>query len=236
MSAPRMTSWMDRLAHDLRGPLAPMLAALYLLRDGGAGAGQREELLAMMERQIERLGGMIDEVSDLGRAEKGRLVGRREPIDIDLLVSDVAARLQAVPPEFEFAPGARALLVEGDILRIGQLFRTLLGLQFSRRHPAAVRARLERAGDELRLTCRVRCRDAGTLPVAALLSLPHPEPQDDTLGLGLVIAAAIAEAHGGRLDGRAAGDDAIELVLQLPIHLAPDARTPDASPATRAAP
>jgi signal transduction histidine kinase len=224
MSAPRLGAWMDRLAHDLRGPLTPMLTAVYLLRDTRTSAAQRDELLAMMERQVQRLGSMIDEVSDLGRAEKGRLVGRTEPVDIELLAADVAIRLQDAPPEVSFGPDARGVRVEGDVLRMGQLFRALLGLQFSRRHPVPVHARFERAGDRLRMACTVHCHDADALPVALLVSLPHPEPQDDTLGLGLMIASAIAEAHGGGLRCDAAGPDAIELVLELPIHDAAGAR------------
>lgn len=216
MSMPPITSWMDRLAHDLRGPLAPMLTAIYLLRDAGTQGRQRDDLLALMERQVQRLSSMIDELSDIGRAEKGRLVGRMEPIDLELLLGEVAARLHPVAPDISFAPGTRGARIQGDVLRIGQLFQTLMGLQFSRRHPVAVRAQLARDGTDLRMTCVVQCRDATTLPVSSLLSLPHPEPQDDSLGLGLMIAAAIAQAHGGSLRGGAVGADTIELVLQLP--------------------
>lgn len=226
MSAPRMKTWMDRLAHDLRGPLAPMLTAIYLLRDAGTNGRQRDDLLEMMERQIQRLGGMIDEIGDIGRAEKGRLVGRMEPIDVDLLLDDVATRLQAAAPQITFEPDARGQRIDGDILRIGQMFMTLFGLQFSRQHPATVRARLARTDHGLRMTCAVHCRDAEALPIASLLSLPHPEPQDDSLGLGLMIATAIAQAHGGSLRGETAGADTIELVLELPARQAGDSSNP----------
>lgn len=231
MSMPPITSWMDRLAHDLRGPLAPMLTAIYLLREGTAQGRQRDDLLALMERQVQRLASMIDEVSDIGRAEKGRLVGRMEPIDLELLLGEVASRLHAVPPEISFAPDTRGSRIRGDVLRIGQLFQILLALQFSRRHPAAVRAQLARDGTDLRMTCVVHCRDAAMFPISSLLSLPHPEPQDDSLGLGLMIAAAIAEAHGGSLQGGAAGADTIELVLRLPEYPGDD----DAQEPARAA-
>ena len=216
MSAPLAAAWIDRIAHDLRGPLAPMLTAVYLLRDSQTSERQRDELLAVMERQIQRLGGMIDEVSDFGRAQKGRLVGRFEAIDVELLVADVVVRLHAVPPVVSFAPGIQGAEIEGDILRIGQLFQALLGLQFSRNHPMPVRARLERTDAGMRMTCAVHCRDANDLLITSLLSLPHPEPPDDTLGLGLMIAAAIAEAHGGHLSGRASAADTAELLLELP--------------------
>ena len=216
MSAPLAKPWMERLAHDLRGPLSPMQTAVYLLRDPGLGEEQRDELLAVLERQIQRLGGMINEFSDLGRADQGRLVSRREAIDLELLVLDTVAGLREPPPQVEFGPGTGAMRIHGDVQRIAQLFHALLGLQLSRSNPVPVRASIDRDGDQLRMACTVHCRDASDALIASLLAAPHPDPPDDALGLGLVIATAIAEAHGGRLSGRARGDDTLELVLQLP--------------------
>lgn len=216
MSAPQVKAWMARLAHDLRGPLAPMQTAVYLLRDSQVSDDQRDELLAVMERQVQRLSGMIDEFSDLGRAAEGRLVARREAIDVELLVADTVARLSAQAPQADFGAGAREAQLEGDVLRVAQLFHALLGLQLSRSHPLPVQARLERIGNRVIMTCSVHCHDASDALIAALLTAPHPDPPDDALGLGLVIAVAIAEAHGGSLRGRARGDDALELVLELP--------------------
>lgn len=216
MSARPVRAWMDRLAHDLRGPLSPMQTAVYLLRDPALGDDQREELLAVLERQIQRLSGMIDEFSDLGRAEQGRLMVRREPIDLELLVMDTVARLRHTPPQVEFAVDAQALQIDGDVQRVAQLFHALLGLQLTRSSPVAVQARIERDASRLRMVCTVHCREASDALISALLTSPHPDPPDDALGLGLMIAAAIAEAHGGGLSGRASGDDTLELVLDLP--------------------
>jgi signal transduction histidine kinase len=216
MSPPLAKSWMERLAHDLRGPLSPMQTAVYLLRDQELGREQRDELLSVLERQIQRLGGMINEFSDLGRADQGRLVSRREAIDLELLVLDTVARVGEPPPEVLFAPGTEALRIHGDVQRMAQLFHALLGLQLSRSHPVPVRACIDREGDRLRMACTVHCRDASDALIASLLAAPHPDPPDDALGLGLVIAHAIAEAHGGSLCGRARGDDTLELVLSLP--------------------
>lgn len=216
MSVPQAKAWMDRLAHDLRGPLAPMQTALYLLREPKVDDGQRDELLAVLERQIRRLSAMIDQLGDIARAEKGHLVTRRETIDVERLVADTVTLLQAQPPHVDFAPGMQGMAIEGDVLRITQLFYALLGLQLSRSHPVPVRARLELAGERLRMTCAVHCRDASDALITALLTSPHPDPPDDALGLGLVIAAAIAEAHGGSLRGRASADDTLELLLELP--------------------
>lgn len=210
-------TWMDRLAHDLRGPLSPMLTAVYLLRDAQTTPEQRAELLQVMERQIQRLGGMIDEISDLGRAEKGRLMARREPIDLELLVADVVARMHASPPEVTISPALEGVELEGDVLRMGQLFRTLLGLRMSRSDPRPVRAHLEPAAAGLRMACTLDYADVSDGEVEALLEAPQPDPPDDALGLGLMIARAIAEAHGGSLRGRAGPGPTIELLLELPV-------------------
>ncbi|MGY1409242.1 MULTISPECIES: sensor histidine kinase [unclassified Luteimonas] len=226
MSALIARTWMDRVAHDLRGPLAPMQTAVYLLRDPRIADGQRDELLAVLERQIQRLGGMIDEFSDLGRAGTGQLLVRRETIDVELLVSDTASRLQARAPRVSWGPEVQGLEIEGDVLRIAQLFHTLLGMQLSRVQPEPVQARLELARGRLRMTCALQCSGVSDALIAALLSSPHPDPPDDALGLGLMIAVAIAEAHGGSLQGRAGAGDTVELVLELPSGRAVPADVP----------
>ena len=227
MSPPLDDAWMDRVAHDLRGPLAPMQTAVYLLREPGIDAGQREELLALLERQIQRLGGMIAEFDDLGRARAGRLLGRRDTIEVASLLAEAVELLQARPPQVTLAPDVRSsLAIQGDPQRLSQLFRILLGQQLARGAPAPVQARLEHAGGRLRMHCRMHCSGASDALVAALLTSPHPDPPDDALGLGLVIAGAIARAHDGRLDGHAAGVDTLELVLELPAAVGP-ADAPD---------
>lgn len=222
MSPPLDDAWMDRVAHDLRGPLAPMQTAVYLLREPGIDADQREELLALLERQIQRLGGMITEFDDLGRARAGRLLGRHDTIEVESLLAEAVELLQARPPQVTLAPDVRGLAIQGDPQRLGQLFRILLGQQLARGAPAPVQARLEHVDGRLRMHCRMHCSGVSDALVTALLTSPHPDPPDDALGLGLVIAGAIARAHDGRLDGRAADVDTLELVLELPAAPAPE--------------
>ncbi|MBJ6978342.1 HAMP domain-containing sensor histidine kinase [Luteimonas sp. MC1895] len=209
-------TWLDRLAHDLRGPLSPIQTAVYLLRAPGVDAGQRDELLAVLDRQAQRLGAMIDEFSDLVQADRGGLVASQEVVDVGMLVADAIARLPARPPRVDFAPDAGQLEVEGDGRRLGQLFDALLGLQAARGCTTPVEARIERSATGLRMACTARCPDASDALAASLLESPHPDPPDGALGLGLVVASAIARAHGGRLLAHASGADALEFVLELP--------------------
>lgn len=74
-------AWLDYLAHDLRGPLSPLLTAVDLLRSRRLDPAQHADLLATMERQLEHLTQLIDDTADLLNA------GRRpvaEPARMDL--------------------------------------------------------------------------------------------------------------------------------------------------------
>lgn len=213
---PLEPAWLDRLAHDLRGPLSPIQTAAHLLRDPAVGPGQRDELFAVLERQVQRLSAMIDELGDLARTDTETPAASAEAVDVGMLVADAAGRMPARPPRVEFAPDAQAMEVEGDPRRIAQLFGILLGLQASRGRAEPVQARIERRGSCMRMACTVHCSDATDELAGSLLAAPHPDPPDGALGFGLVIAAAIARGHGGGLRARASGPDTLELVLELP--------------------
>ena len=71
--------WLDRLAHDLRGPLTPLQTAAYLLRSGQVEGERQQELFVLIERQTQVLVRMIEELSDWTRVSQDRLLGRREP-------------------------------------------------------------------------------------------------------------------------------------------------------------
>ena len=77
---------LDRLAHDLRGPLSPLQTAAYLLRRPDLEPERRDELLAIIDRQTTRLSSMVQEVSDWTRARQSRLVSRREAVVPAMLV------------------------------------------------------------------------------------------------------------------------------------------------------
>jgi signal transduction histidine kinase len=78
--------WLDRLAHDLRGPLSPLQTASYLLQRDDLDPARRLELLQLLERQSRRMARMLDELEDWARAGQGRLLGAPEPCEIALLL------------------------------------------------------------------------------------------------------------------------------------------------------
>lgn len=220
MSHDSRTSWMDRLAHDLRGPLSPVQTAVFLLRDKRVDEAEHADLLNVIDRQATRLSAMIDEVSDWVRADKHRLLVRREPVDLELLLEDTTARLRT-PPRIVLAPGLDVVELHGDVLRLGQLLRTVLEFRMLRADDTPARAEISWVGaGRLRLVREIDGVADAEEQAQALMSAPHPEPLDEGLGLGLLIARAIAEAHDGELRMQASAPDTLMLTLELPAQAA----------------
>jgi len=208
-------SWLDRVAHDLRGPLMPLQTATYLLRRGQVDAQRQEELLAIIERQARRLAGMIDELGDWSRVIQHNLSLSREPCVPALLLDDAigaAGFNHARRPEVVDEAGDAT--VEGDPSRLAQLLRTLLEHATGAR-PARIRLGIE--GDSLRVDVFGPEATPDPAQLATLLQQPMPEPFDEGLGLRLLIARAVAEAHAGSLEAAVEREGGLRMTCRLPL-------------------
>lgn len=206
---PADASWLDRLAHDLRGPLAPLQTASYLLQREDLEPARRQELLTMLERQTRRLGRMLDELDDWARAGRGRLLGDREDSELSLLLD--YALVGSGIRDAKVDDDGHVAAIHGDPQRLTQMLRILLDFALARGGLAGVTLRSSdgRASLEV-LAAAPAGEDAGTL-----LEAPQHEPYDEGLGLRLLLAREIARAHGGELVAEAA-DGRLRLRCELP--------------------
>ncbi|MBI1915293.1 MAG: PAS domain S-box protein, partial [Planctomycetes bacterium] len=126
----RKDEFLAMLAHELRNPLAPIRNALYLLQavEGDAEAGA--QVLAIMERQVEHLVRLVDDLLDVARIMRGKVALRKEPID---LATVVRRAIETARPLIEAEEHALTvtlpegpLLVEGDQVRLAQVVGNLL--------------------------------------------------------------------------------------------------------------
>ncbi len=209
--------WLDRLAHDLRGPLTPLQTAAYLLKSGQLEPERQQELFDLIERQARRLGRMIEELDDWSRADCGSLLGVLESSEASLLL-DIA--LGGIAPGAALRPSivdeSSGACVHGDPVRLVQLLRIMIEYASARGggNPLSLRMHLNDA--VLRVdVVDGRAPDPGQL--ATLLEEPQPEPFDEGLGLKLLIARAIAEAHGGTLTAEADPEGGLLLRCTLPL-------------------
>lgn len=207
--------WLDRIAHDLRGPLSPVQTAIGLLRMGELEPARQRELLDMIDRQTRVLGRMIGELDDWSRASQGTLIGTRLPCSAAAILDNALAAIAADAPALRIVDDSGDAVVDGDEWRLCQLLGILIEYMQARGTDGTLTMRRE--GDALRI--EVRMTMDGELR-QSLLSEPAPEPHDGGLGLRLPIARAIAEAHGGSLIAEQGGDGVVTLHCTLPLSTA----------------
>jgi len=207
------TALLERLAHDLRGPLSPMQTATWLLRKGGLAGDKQEELLDVLDRQSDRLSDMVQEISDWVRARDGRLIARRETVPVPLFL-DLAAATTEGAPDWEQGPGLEARALDGDVQRLVQMLSSLAGFLRARGGLGRWSATADDGALALVLESKGRWEEGEQ---ELVFSGPHPSPHDGGLGMGLLISREIARAHGGTVDAGSSGQGGARFAVMLPV-------------------
>ena len=189
--------WFNRLAHDLRSPLTSLQTAAYLLRTDPGGSNTKE-LADIVVRQSQRMARMIDELDDWSRAAQRRLVDRSERVDLAGVIDMAVGAVHGCTIDPRYGDGTQDAVVLGDSGRLSQLFRTLVEQVWAR---DSVGARVDVARSDGAAV--VVFSDHGPAldddTRMRLLTAPQVPPPDEGLGLRLLIAKAIVEAHEGTL-------------------------------------
>ncbi|HEY1067690.1 MAG TPA: HAMP domain-containing sensor histidine kinase, partial [Pirellulales bacterium] len=129
-TARRKDEFLAMLAHELRNPLAPVRNGLELLKLASHDRTLSEEIRAMMERQVQHMVRLVDDLLDVSRITRGKVELRLE--EIELL--DAASRaVEAISPLIEhrrhkltvMQPG-RSIRLLGDPTRVVQVIGNLL--------------------------------------------------------------------------------------------------------------
>jgi signal transduction histidine kinase len=118
------------LVHELRSPLSPLRNALHILKQLGGDDPMAERVRGLMERQVQQLARLVDNLLDLSRISQGQLEFRPEVVDLAALVRRTAeaGRRLARDRHLELTvslPG-EAVRVRGDPARLEQVVGHLL--------------------------------------------------------------------------------------------------------------
>lgn len=221
------------LSHELRTPLTPVLMTIGALeRDPSLSAALRETI-AMMRRNIELEVRLINDLLDLSRVTSGKLRLRLEAVDLNGLVRHVCDMCRAEAEEKRIRLtcdlGEFDSRVRGDSARLQQVVWNLLrnALKFTP-DDGLVEVSTRRTGTG-RLCITVRDTGIG-LKLDALERIFGPFEQADSaiarrfggLGLGLSIAKALTELHGGTIRAESDGPGmGAAFVVELPEAPAP---------------
>jgi len=199
---------MGAVSHDLRTPLASVKTAVSSLRQDGAsmGADDRAELLELIELQSDRLARLVTNLLDLTRLESGALALQSSPVPFDELVGEALDAVTGlVPPSRVILEAAPDLpLLEIDHMLIAQVLANLLenaGRLSPGESPITITAHLAPGPSGPMVEISV-ADDGPGIPAHERLRVFEMFSHDDgggRAGLGLSIAKAFVEAHGGTI-------------------------------------
>lgn len=199
------------LGHELRNPLAPILAALQLMRLRGASSREQE----IIERQVGNLTRLVDDLLDISRISGGKIELRKQPIELAKVLAqaiELASPLlhsRSHPLEVQVAAHGLGVCVDPD--RMVQTFANLLTNAAKYSEPGTpITLAARRAGD--RIIAQVSDQGAGIAPdmLDKVFDLFVQQPQTlcrsrGGLGLGLTIVRSLVESHGGTVSVHSAG-------------------------------
>jgi signal transduction histidine kinase len=194
-------------SHELRTPLFSLGGHLELLVDEDLDESTKQEFLARMREQVERLTKLAGELLDLSRLDAGRLRVEREPVDLrriaELLVEEFDAVAQSTGHRIEHDVDGSATGL-GDEQRILQVGRALVENAF-RHTPVGTRVRVRTSRNGERVVLAVEDDGPGIGSEVAVHVFERFYRGDtggraSGSGLGLAIARELAEAMQGDID------------------------------------
>ncbi|WP_151637428.1 hybrid sensor histidine kinase/response regulator [Noviherbaspirillum aerium] len=206
-------SFLAVLGHELRNPLAPMVAALDLMDVKKETANLRERQI--MRRQVEHMKRLVDDLLDVSRITRGKLEIRHAPVDLVPVIEQAVEALQhAVTMR---GRGIRVSLPEaawviGDEARLVQIVTNLLNNALHFDPEGEISVSIAQDKDSRETGIIIRDEGAGMLPetVTRIFEPFYQAPQSlarssGGLGLGLAIVRSIVELHGGRVTAVSSG-------------------------------
>ena len=224
----RKNEFIGVLSHELRTRSRRRVTASTSPDEPRPAASSTRRALAVIDRQVHQLTRLIDDLLDVTRIARGKVRLKREKVDLQALVRQVAedhkAMFEKNGLELEVLLADEPLSVNADPARLTQIIGNLLqnAAKFT---PRASRTTLSvRRADDLYAQVSVRDTGPGIAPeVLANLFEPFVQAEKTLersaggLGLGLALVKGLAELHGGSVAAHSEGPGhGVTFVVRLP--------------------
>lgn len=211
----RKNEFLATLSHELRNPLAPMRAALHMLRSQPVDAAKARSLLETMDRQVGQMTRLVEDLLDISRITRGVIELRRETLDLSSEIRNAvescegAIELGRHAVEVDLPPGP--LHVVADRVRLQQILENVILNAVKYTDPGG-RIRVSAECELSEVVIRVRDNGIGI----AQDKLQHvwdlfvqvddsPERARKGLGIGLALVRDLVRRHGGTVEAQSEG-------------------------------
>ena len=217
------------LGHELRNPLAPMRTALQVMRLRGRASHEQD----VLERQVNHLARMVDDLLDVSRIAKGVVELQRQRIELREVVGPAlemaAPLLEQRRSHVDVQVPRRGAAVDADRERLAQVLANLLTNAAKYSEPGSrIGLRAERDGAVVRVTVEDEGVGLAHDMIGTVFEpfVQHPQSLERPvggLGLGLAIVRNLVEAHGGVVRAESEGlDQGSRFIVELPAMEAAD--------------
>ena len=214
------------LGHELRNPLAPLRNALHVLLQPELDQIVLRRVKEMMEKQVNHLTRLVDDLLDVARISQGKIELLKEPVDLAVAaknaVESVRPLLDARNHRLTVSLPEEPIFVEADPTRLEQILVNLLNNA----------AKYTKHGGQISLSAGlegaqavIRVRDNGVgIPRELLPKIFNLFAQAETtldrsqggLGIGLTLVKKLVELHGGSVAAHSEGQDrGSEFIVRL---------------------
>src|SRR5436190_15823353 len=223
----RKDEFLAMLAHELRNPLAPIRTAVQLLRLKELGPNQSARARDVIERQVEHLVALIDDLLDVSRITRGMITLQREPVLVGAIVARAVetARpaIDAQRHQLTLELPDELITVDGDKTRLIQVFANILHNASKFMDPGG-RIHLKAAREGAHVAISISDTGIGISPellpkVFELFTQVHSKSEraQGGLGIGLALVRRLIDMHGGTVTARSDGlGSGSEFTVRIP--------------------
>ncbi len=238
----RKDEFLAMLAHELRNPLAPIRNGLQVMKQLGKEGTPVERIRETMERQVQHLGRLVDDLLDVAQIIHGKIQLRKEPVPLSAVVQGAVEIsrpfVEACRHQLTINLPSEPLELEADPTRLKQVLVNLL-INAAKYTKEGGAISLNAAQEDSQIVIRVSDNGLGLAPemfdriFEPFEQLPsEPGQNHGGLGIGLTLVRRLVELHGGWVTATSAGlGRGSEFSVHLPLRpevVGPAPAPPDA--------
>ena len=210
----RKEEFLAVLAHELRNPLAPIVAGLELLRKIPEDRVLVQRVTTTMTRQTKQLVRLVDDLLEVVRINEDKLTLRIQVVPIAEVVRDALAAtrpvMESLEHEIVVEVPAEPLTVDGDSARLTQVIGNLLNnaARYTPPH-GRIAVRVRRQDSQVLISVQDNGRGLSPQSLKNVFEMFYQARESGVsntgLGIGLTLSKKLVEMHGGHIDAESPG-------------------------------